>query len=45
MIKLRRMNLVGYVTCIGNMRNVCNILGSWKGRAHFEDLDINGIIL
>jgi hypothetical protein len=45
MIKLRRMRFVGHVTCIGNMRNVYNILGSWKGRAYFKDPDINGIIL
>jgi len=36
----------GHVSCVGKMRNACNILvGKAKGRGHSEDIDVEGKII
>jgi len=40
-ITLRRMRLVGYVPCVGELRNTYKVfLGNLKGRDNLEDLVI-----
>jgi hypothetical protein len=43
MIKSRKMRWAGYVTRMGEMRNVYNILvGKPERKSHLEDLGVDG---